>query len=838
MSERETPQEPDEPSPDTPENQAARESEEQASKDQDKQVITPTIGIGIGKGGSRMLASLYELAESEGIGDDFAYIGIDTNEDELRENLPRQEENVTTIHLEKPNFWKQDKEDFGYLNDALLNVRSLNNAGVTRTRTVARYHVDSLQNLETVRTKLEGRIQAFYDGYDKYFDREGGNEINIWVMNSLGGGTGSGSFVIISALVDYLIQNNITGADPGQFSLMGIGTLPRLDYLESGGGSPDDAEFQSNAYAAIRELRVLLGEDESNGIRIPLESDREGQQDIGVLEPTPPVFTRYFLLGGDKNKTGSDRSYTTNLNRAAANLPHYFARLDSQKNFPDGVSNLRDERLWSFNAYEVRSPLGKIDDYFDIQEEIQRLDGVIQETQDDINKYANDIRYLQRVSELKLGHLRDLDGELSEVSLSEALDVPNIELIDRCKSRAIGFRMDQFRRDKLEKDIETINEDHEENVELLDHELVVAYYYYQMFVKRLEDEMASHSAKDVIQSIWADFHGPLQQDFAHLQEAGAIQKWEDGLERFLAQRKRNLQKQMDARISYLSPFWWKAWWKHRQIQTTRDRGADAYNEYEYLDRAAEILEERYESAQTELEEKKASFETTRGNLRSQKDSLEKQKQNEKETLLDTIHGLTTHYIEDERIIELPIRDPESVLTPETTEEAESISWFETREIISERDIARAFIDVLGERLDEEPLQNLQSKREEYERLLGILIHEDNRYLLETEQGEENVQDLWRGNFRNSQQEEQTIADGHSIWFLGLYTDLVLENTSEYGVIDDFYRSKGDEGVMSLFNLNDSPHYMTSRFAHPEFFVDDPDIGEMVKEYFPLGRRVK
>lgn len=804
----------------------------------DDEVITPTIGIGIGTGGCKMLSTLYNVAVSEGIVEDFEFIGIDTNDEELRDNLPRRREKVTTIHLEKPDFWSQDKEDFGYLNDDLVNERSINNHGVTRTRPVARYHVDSIQNLDMVQTTLESRIGNFHSKYKDILDLEGGDRINIWVMNSLGGGTGSGSFILISALVDYITRTKIEGADAGQFSLMGIGTLPRLDYLEDGGSSRN-AEFQVNAYAALSELLVFLDEDDDNNVRIPLEADIDGG--IEQLDPEPPVFDRYFLFGGDKDKTGRDEEYTRQLNKTAVAVPHYFARLESPMNFPDGIAELRDERLWSFNGCEVRSPIGQIEKYFDVEERIEQLEEAIQEKDEEIQKYEDDIEYLEEVFDLKLPDLRTVDS-LSDTSLPNTLEVSNKGLIKKCKNAALGFRMDQLGWEAIEEDIEAIASDTGDR-EILDQEEVVQYYYYQLFVKRLEDDMADHSAHDVIQEIWNEFRPEIEREYSYLEEDDAIGAWEGGIDRFLAERKEGLQDEMDRQLlSFFSPWWWKAWWQHRKVENLHSRGTRAYEKYSSLKETAGILEERYEETRDELQNKQEDFKTTRQDLEQDKSDLESEKENQETLREEVIDDLTTHQVKHNRLIDLPIRDPINDLTPDTTDEVDSIEEFEELGIIEEEDIARSFIDVLDQRIAEGPLQNRTSgenaERGKYKQLLSILIHEDNRGLLDTDLGEKNVQDL-RGEFDRYQQEEQPTAEKHSIWLLGLYTQILLNNTSEYGTINQTYRDgHGDEAVASLFNIDDSSYYMTRRFAHPEFFLEDPDIGDKMDEYFKLRAKQK
>lgn len=253
--------------------------------------------LGIGGAGRRMLEAVRETASNVDSAPQFEYVAIDTDE-EVRFDFPPD---VETIHLELPTeHWQQNRGSYGYLTE----VHELPVMGGTRRqRAVGRYSVDNRQTLADFYDRLVEIVTP-----DSNADVRDGvpGDHHVWVLSSLGGGTGSGLFPLIAVLLDEIL--------PRETFRFGLGALPVFDEYSNRHTSRGHRSCL-NAYAALREIRVLLGEVQRDPypLEIGLEAGPSGSvPGRCVLEESP--LDAYGLFGLDPEQL-EDHQYLEETNR-------------------------------------------------------------------------------------------------------------------------------------------------------------------------------------------------------------------------------------------------------------------------------------------------------------------------------------------------------------------------------------------------------------------------------------------------------------------------------------------------------------------------------------------
>ena len=122
----------------------------------------------------------------------------------------------------------------------------------------------------------------------------------IWVIHSLGGGTGSGAFpsliVQINQLADDVFLKGNSGITP---HICCVGILPSGSNIADISFAEYDKRYLANSYAALAELNKLAYPPK--GLKLqPFGLNKNHRSEI-LIEKRP--FERYFLFGIDEEKT-------------------------------------------------------------------------------------------------------------------------------------------------------------------------------------------------------------------------------------------------------------------------------------------------------------------------------------------------------------------------------------------------------------------------------------------------------------------------------------------------------------------------------------------------------
>jgi hypothetical protein len=238
----------------------------------------PTVAVGVGAGGARMLAALADRVGANGAATDagdapgwtdepeldtggFRFLALDTDRSDLRTEAPAAAE---TLALGPPN---GDVTDRPYL--AAPPASTEEGSGLRRRRALARLALESSGNLDTVRTALDDALD------DLTGDAADG--VDVWLLAGLSGGVGGGSLPLLAALVADIAEDAAVPVSTYVF-----GGLPATD------GEETTAIHARNAYVATRELLALLpGSDIDYPVRfrLPVAEAALGRDALTIDEP-------------------------------------------------------------------------------------------------------------------------------------------------------------------------------------------------------------------------------------------------------------------------------------------------------------------------------------------------------------------------------------------------------------------------------------------------------------------------------------------------------------------------------------------------------------------------
>ncbi|GAA1320058.1 hypothetical protein GCM10009647_052200 [Streptomyces sanglieri] len=767
-----------------------------------------------------MAAHLYEDIERDdpSLLDSFSFVGIDTKESDLKAITPK--EGFSQITLDPPEeFWDNDRESFSYLSEDYTLSRS---GGATRQRPIARYYIDNKENYVSLYQNLENVFAEFENNDGGSLTDPDVKGANVWLLNSLGGGTGSGAFPLITA-----ITYNIARARDHKYYICGIGSLPRLDSLENRGLPPSaNADFYGNAYAALRELSVLIdydfheeyqdaaGIDLQKSIRLESEPKRQTK-----LELPDSAFDFYGLLGAKESKMSV--SYREDMNQVAANTIRFFAQAVGLEDFPDDRNKPGSEDvLFSLNSTSVRVPIDEVGEYIEIVEAINDLETKLDDAEEKIERAKRDRDYINETLDLDL---REWD--------SEELDHVNPEFIRTAKERARSIEIESVTNaDILEEELEeyvmnqTPDIDNKYDVEKHD---VVGLIFYQVLRNRIEDLIENDQSAQDIQEAWIDYSVEIGSfrdevvDANELEDASILRKWEDGLSPFFAGWKESLKQSLEDVPSYRVLERRNTKEDLQEVEGLYRNLESAYAQHRTLVNARKVVTSRVNTKRSNLTGAREEYEDSIEEYTSERESLierKQQRQNERET-----KEYTLSHTDNDRYTSIELRNFESI-NEEFLEEMENFSNLVVRDAVSKETVALA----IEQQLDDlhEAIQNIKPyvvQESSYD-ILGALVSEDNRSLLEGDLDDVSVSDV--SDVLSSFDEveySEAFQDPFSIRFVSCHTDVFLENTSEFGTIHDYY-TDDEENVGELFGLETTDEdFIADRIAYPELFPEDERI---------------
>lgn len=816
----------------------------------------PSIVVGVGEAGTKMARDLYNdlknRYDDQSFLNEFKFIGIDTQSDDLDRFA---EEGFATVDLETPDqYWSTNRDEFYYLTEDM----ELDPAGgASRRRGTSRYYIDNAQNFDSFWSQLQSQIESF-------IETANGGTPNVWILNSYGGGTGSGAYPLLVAIIDEITDDAVW--------IGGIGSLPRLDTLDEQQRVPgDDSDLYANAYTALRELAVLLDiklqdtdrcnfseaqgakyrEEGSNyPLTIPVYSDPQILSDEGLRMREVP-FDFYGLMGVWE---GESDSYRQEMNRIAANTILYFAGETGLEDFGRGLPTVTGDRptLFSLDSSALEVPVEDLGTFVDKRDELRS----VRDTLEDLNREINGLRAnrdaVQAVLDHKPGEAPSDDPPVESEYLhpdpTAELDDPLETDVDvgvdlrrawgkipaiytTARERAEAFPVRDFNEGILADRVEGLIADREQLTSdyEFDGDDIALYFYYKDLAAIFREERDSHPFNEQAADELSDHKGMIRDnigaDFGRLEDASPVEQWEEAIVKVYDGKIKAVQDKLDN-----TPFWKRSQkdkLEERLAQlTSRKETLEGYfDEYSALESGLEAARRGAEDAKTRLTDQRNSIESKLSGKETRRDD---QKQRERH-LADRIEHLERRLskYEEKRFMTVPFDDFKEV-SDDVVSEAESIGELVDQGAISAEDVVNAtsyLIDRLQNEIEDLKEDVITVTKGE---MLGALAGGDNASIVEGDldeqvSGGDKVSDQFD---QFNEQSFVGLDDPFSIRLVGLFTNIRLENTSEFGTVHEKYVAP-EPASSEFMTQDDDDEFITNKFAYPEFFPDD----ERIKGWF-------
>jgi hypothetical protein len=375
--------------------------------------FTPTAVIGIGESGARMVSQIDETMREEGIGDSLLPIVVDTKSDEMENYASAVGERNQHVLRHPVDDLSERLPERAYLDS---DERIPGEGGAQKSRSLGRFYLDSEENFDRT-------YYFFEDRFDELISRQrdGIQNFDVWIVNAYGGGTGSGVFPLLSAIVHEVCDDEV---DPAA-RIRGIGTLPKLVADEVDVTTPEQAQsvfvgdeeltlegrpegdnrHRLNTYGALRDLRMLL-DDTNDG---PVKFDLSANSDVfkyGELRLNGSPFDDYFLLAFDEEKNGRE-TYQREINTIVARLVYYIATVESAEDYPEGVALSKLTDLCTIDAAMLQFPTATAAEYLSAHQRQGQIGTLLTYIERQQEQFADDLDYLNSVLALPQGRIPD-----------------------------------------------------------------------------------------------------------------------------------------------------------------------------------------------------------------------------------------------------------------------------------------------------------------------------------------------------------------------------------------------------------------------------------------------
>ncbi len=746
-----------------------------------------------------MATQIHDFVTSEEKNAKFEFIGIDTKNDDLKEYTNND---MNRIALDTPSsIWGAQKEEYSYLHS---DYELEPTGGAKRQRPVSRYYIDNIQNFENVYSRLSTIISEFVDERGNDFDEEEMDGANVWLVNALGGGTGSGTFPLLS----FMLRNILDEIDEA-FFVGGVGSLPSLGDEDLTLGTEGNANYYANAYAALRDLMYIVDYDDAGNypISIPIEAD-VGPSEFTV-EESP--FDFYSLLAFREGEMSQD--YREQMNNTVATLICLFSEMGGIENFQNDP-NIPDSILHSIDGGILEVPVRDLDKLLDIKDRQDALEVELDSVADELEAYREDRDYLQDVVDLHTGEIPEESSPVEE------------KIVRTARSRAQSLDLEYFDEETL---IEERNRCREQIPDLnrnFEMDSVGDYLFYNELAEIIRTKIREHSFEEEIENEWSQYRGKIS-DADRLDEMDARAKWEDGLQRFYANWEDTLREKYENLGGHRL-------FKKREISETLDQVESRntqlgglYNTYRQLDDAKEVVEARRKECRETLLETTSEYTDHLESLEQEQLELETE-QAQYENQRTSIENRLSDFSKSQHTT-LPFTNFET-FNRRMIEEADSIQYFIDRGVVTESQVAHA-LNYLIDSL-EEPVQDLETynKTVNVFDYLGVIATRENQSLMDLDA--ENRQKLSGQVDSFNWVRYENLRNQFVIRLVSMYGRIALENTSEYQTLHEHYMAES-ESVKDLLNIDEDEDYMPKKFAYPEFHEEDT----RVQTYFGLADNI-
>jgi len=348
----------------------------------------PTFLIGVGEAGIETLETMKKKIPEEEAAY-FDYLAIDSNNDYLGESSIEK-----SLYLQPPDtLVGRLKDQFPFLADDIqFGVK-----GAERQRPVGRFKLDNpdqpsfSDNFESI----QGHIRRFRQEHSSDITQQN-KHINIILVNSLSGGTGSGTYPLLTAIIHYL-ADSIREQNQMFAYFAGFGIISEFKFGRNIVDLPgDDGRYYANSYAGMRDLQRLLNAGDEEPLRLPVHSRRitESSDGVGTSDAIEDAmeenafefefspFNDYFLVGVNEDLIDGERSFVGNerydqvIDNQIAESIYTIAKHGQAMENVSGVSDT-DSRVGTIIETEVSVPHEQLVEYHETKREIEELETLL-----------------------------------------------------------------------------------------------------------------------------------------------------------------------------------------------------------------------------------------------------------------------------------------------------------------------------------------------------------------------------------------------------------------------------------------------------------------------------
>jgi len=395
---------------------------------------SPTFLIGVGQAGIEVLETLKRHVPEEESAY-FDYLIVDSNMSEL--NSSSIEKN---LYLKTPDtLVGTHREEFPFL----TNSMRFGAKGAERQRPVGRYKFDNPEepSFSDVFKTIQRNVNRFRQDHQTALTSSN-KHINILLVNSLGGGTGSGTFPILTGILHHLAEN-IRNRNNMFAYLGGFGVVPEFEFGRDIKQLPgDDGRYYANSYAALRDLEHLLNADANDSLRLPIHSRHDPDGDTSTSDAidaaleenafefdTQP-FNDYFLVGVNEDKIEGEQSsaglerYDQMIDNTVAESIYTMAKHGDDMENVSGVSDT-DPRVGTVVETEVEIPHETLRTYCETKSEIEALESLLYAGRSSLEATDSDldaIEHLVRNSDVVFEQLDPEEASETKREVREIID--------------------------------------------------------------------------------------------------------------------------------------------------------------------------------------------------------------------------------------------------------------------------------------------------------------------------------------------------------------------------------------------------------------------------------
>lgn len=814
-------------------------------------VHSPTVVVGVGGAGIDIVETVHETIETKQLNpDEFLFLGIDSRD--IRElDIKGWNKRTTVLSWSEQDVWERKFENYHYLDED--DERPPKEGGVQRKRPLARALLDDEENISKLISDLTLAIDEFGSGHDT---------IDIWLVNSLGGGTGSGTLPMMLGLIQWLAEAEF---DPN-INVYGLASVPQLDVKPDTDFPPTiDSDAVPNAFGALSELRNLVDLTAYDGseVEIKIQLNTDSVDLFKLIDENAPISREslegFYLTGIDEEQISSDSGgYARQIEELATSTILAYATLD--ENFPDPDNDsLKDRILHTNDLVEYRFPYGDAAEFVEQTARHQRLEEDDEALEGVRERFQSNKEYVDTVSQIRGSidadqietlfkyceqQVEEIDDDLLQHLTKDGIQERAEEMVSVDADAATNLKT-EF--DRTRNDLEKISEDHrppapgtwqqddDESESSTPEERIIKYLFFVALYQRVSKRRNSVRQKmeDKIDEVWSEIRDDIDDDYeeAYRQHQEYAQKWDEVLYDAVNERIDDL---FEGGIIFDKTE------RAEELQDLRDEVEDAKDEYENLENVRANVDDLRTTFHGDLRNLVEWYADQIGSIKDQREEIGESLDTSQKLLKQSREEITEGIEPGAKFASIPLNDPETLVNEYfTDEEGDVIGKLE--------ELVDQYTDVLADRYERfvdteqyddfaeiDPYTRYRMAAEQYLRENVVISEYAQKGIVDSDQIRSDLRDL-------VEELEERVADRGSIENALI---LPVRNPDDdwLAIIEeDSYNGIISGGQMSSANISKSRGSwelgggLQFFFCNPDVALDDASEYNTLREWYASGQ---